>query len=71
MDCNKIKKLGYTTPAKFIEAIKGSTDFEINHENTQIRKKGMANLPEFKGKKKVKTDKDGHQQTNPYAKMET
>lgn len=71
LDCNKIKKLGYTTPAKFIEAIKDSTDLEINPENTQIRKKEMTNLPEFKGKKKVKTDQDGLQKANPYVKMET
>lgn len=31
----------------------------------------MKAIPEFTGKKKSKTDKDGNEQVNPYVKMET
>lgn len=33
-----------------------------------IRKKDM-NIPEFKGKKKVKVDRDEEGQLNPYSKL--
>lgn len=52
--CNNVKKLNATT-ANLIDAIKDSSELELNEAQTAVRRVGNKELPEFKAQKKLKT----------------
>lgn len=64
--------MGYTKVEQIVDALKGADGIEFNKDRTMLRRKDMTELPEFKAKKKVKSD--GHDNgeakaVNPYDKM--
>ena len=42
-----------------MDAVVNDDDLELNADKTMIRRKSLDDLPEFKPKKKVKTDENG------------
>ena len=42
-----------------MDAVVNDDDLELNADKTMIRRKALDDLPEFKPKKKVKTDENG------------
>lgn len=70
MNCNKIKKLGINKVQQIVDAVEGDDTLELNADKTMIKRKSLDDLPEFKPKKKVKTDDDNKQADNPYEKIE-
>lgn len=56
LNCNKIKKLGVNKVQQIVDAVQGEDELELNADKTMIRRKSLDDLPEFKPKKKVKTE---------------
>ena len=56
LNCNKIKKLGVSKTQQLVDAIATDDQLELNADKTMVRRKNLDDLPEFKPKKKVKTD---------------
>lgn len=73
LNCNKVKKMGITKVQQIVQAVKGAANIELNKDSTMLRRKDLVELPEFKAKKKVKTDgqADEAKNPNPYDNMET
>lgn len=57
LNCNKIKSFKLKNgPADVAEAIKDSTEVEINTDNTKIRRKGAKPVPELAKKRDSKAN---------------
>ena len=56
LNCNKVKKLGVTNAKQIIEAVENTENLELNADKTALRVKCLETLPEFKPKKKVKSE---------------
>lgn len=52
--CNNVKKLNASL-GNIIDAIKQSSELELNESQTAVRRAGNRELPEFKAQKKLKT----------------
>ena len=70
LNCNKIKKLGVNKVQQLIDAIATDDQLELNADKNMVKRKALDDLPEFKPKKKVKTDDHNEQADNPYTKIE-
>lgn len=69
MNCNKIKKLGVSKVQQIVDAVAGDDSLELNADKTMIKRVALDDLPEFKPKKKLKSEEDNHAE-NPYEKIE-
>jgi hypothetical protein len=70
LNCNKVKKLGVTTAKQIIEAVENTENLELNADKTALRVKCLETLPEFKPKKKVKSEEKPKENANPYENLE-
>lgn len=70
LNCNKIKKLGVNKVQTLADAVANHEELELNTDKTMIRRKNLDDLPEFKPKKKVKTEDESKPSDNPYDKIE-
>lgn len=70
LNCNKIKKLGVTKTQQIVDAVSTDDQLQLNSDKTMIRRKALDDLPDFKPKKKVKTEEENKQSDNPYDKIE-
>ena len=68
LNCNKIKKLGVNKVQQIVDAVAGDDSLELNADKTMVRRVALDDLPEFKPKKKVKSEED-NQAENPYNKI--
>ena len=69
LNCNKIKKLGVNKAQQLLDAIATDDQLELNPDKTMVRSKALDDLPEFKPKKKLKSDDNHEQADNPYTKI--
>ena len=70
LNCNKVKKLGVTTAKQIIEAVENTENLELSADRTALRVKCLETLPEFKPKKKVKSEEKPKENANPYENLE-
>lgn len=70
MKCNKVKKLGVTTNKQVIDAVAQCDSIELNADKTSLRVIKLENLPEFKPKKKTKSEDKPAENVNPYTNLE-
>ena len=68
LKCNKVKKMGVTTPKDIIEAVANCKELQLNEEKNALRSTSLNELPEFQPKKKVKAEEPARK--NPYDKLE-
>lgn len=70
LNCNKVKKLGVTSIKQIIEAVENTENLELNAEKNALRLKTLGTLPEFKPKKKLKSEEKPKENGNPYDNLE-
>jgi hypothetical protein len=70
LNCNKVKKLGVTNVKQIVDAVENTENLELNEEKTALRVKCLETLPEFKPKKKLKSEEKPRESTNPYENLE-
>ena len=65
--------MGITKVEQIVQAVKDVPTLQLNKDSTMLKRNDLVDLPEFKAKKKVKTDGQGEEAktTNPYDNMET
>lgn len=62
--------MGITNIKQIADAVEGSDSIELSNDKTSLRIKNLGELPEFKPKKKVKTDEKPKESVNPYENLE-
>jgi hypothetical protein len=61
--------MGVTSVDQIVQAVQHSDSVELSEDKASLRVKKLENLPEFKPKKKVDSEKEP-QQVNPYENLE-